>query len=155
MKDGVSLLLPRTGTLKKADDPSTAYGRFFPPSPRDGNAKRYRKLFRMTDGVSLLLPRTGTLKMADDTRMIYTLSELGPSDSFAVARIDTGSFSEKDIIAKVTFDDRPSTVNSQKRQFNERVQRFVKIVRPATNTDITGGLLQAIEYLDEKATAHT
>jgi len=105
-------------------------------------------------GAYLLLDTSGTYSEELDKAanvITYTLSELGPSDSFAVARIDTGSFSERDIIAKVTFDDRPSTVNSQKRQFNERVQRFVEIVRPATNTDITGGLLQAIEYLDEKA----
>ncbi len=105
-------------------------------------------------GAYLLLDTSGTYSEELDKAanvITYTLSELGPSDSFAVARIDTGSFSEKDIIAKVTFDDRPSTVNSQKRQFNERVQRFVKIVRPAANTDITGGLLQAIEFLDEKA----
>ncbi len=105
-------------------------------------------------GAYLLLDTSGTYSEQLDKAanvITYTLSELGPSDSFAVARIDTGSFSEKDIIAKVTFDDRPSTVNSQKRQFNERVQRYVKVVRPAANTDITGGLLQAIEYLDEKA----
>jgi len=105
-------------------------------------------------GAYLLLDTSGTYSEELDKAanvITYTLSELGPADSFAVARIDTGSFSEKDIIAKVTFDDRPSTVNSQKRQFNERVQRFVKIVRPAANTDITGGLLQAIEFLDEKA----
>jgi len=67
-----------------------------------------------------------------------------------VARIDTGSFSEKDIVAKVTFDDRPSTANGQKRAFQERTGQFVKTVRPASNTDITGGLLQAIEFLNEK-----
>jgi hypothetical protein len=105
-------------------------------------------------GAYLLLDTSGTYRQELDKAahiITYTLSELGPSDSFAVARIDTGSFSEKDIVAKVTFDDRPSTVNSQKRQFNERVQQFVANVNPASNTDITGGLLQAIEYLDEKA----
>jgi len=29
----------------------------------------------------------------------------------AMGRIDTGSFSEKDIVAKVTFDGRPSVAN--------------------------------------------
>jgi hypothetical protein len=78
------------------------------------------------------------------------LVKLEPSDSFAVGRIDTGSFSEKDIVAKVTFDDRPSQANQQKRLFRETVEEFVKNVRSSPYTDITGGVLQAIEYLNEK-----
>jgi threonyl-tRNA synthetase len=79
-----------------------------------------------------------------------TLTKLYPGDSFAVARIDTGSFSEKDIVAKVTFDDRPSIANHQKRVFKEEIDKFVKTVKPASYTDITGGILQAVEYLNEK-----
>jgi hypothetical protein len=82
----------------------------------------------------------------------YTLSKLDASDSFAVARIDTGSFSEKDIIAKTSFDDRPSAINRQKRLFAQQVSDFVDSVRPAPYTDITGGLLQAVEFLNEKDT---
>ena len=78
------------------------------------------------------------------------LSRLNPGDTFAVARIDTASFSERDIIAKVTFDERPSIANQQKRQFQTTIKRFVKNVRPAAYTDITGGLLQAAEFLNEK-----
>ncbi len=80
------------------------------------------------------------------------LVRLEPGDSFAVGRIDTGSFSEKDIVAKVTFDDRPSQANQQKRRFREDVDRFVKKVKSSQYTDITGGVLQAIEYLNEKGT---
>ncbi len=82
----------------------------------------------------------------------YTLSRLDAKDSFAVARIDTGSFSEKDIVAKTTFDDRPSTVNRQKRLFAEEIGVFVDEVRSSPYTDITGGLLQAVEFLNEKNT---
>jgi hypothetical protein len=67
----------------------------------------------------------------------------------AVGRIDTGSFSEKDIVAKVTFDVRPSVANQQKRLFQNRVNTFVRGVRQSSYTDISGGLLQAIEYLNE------
>jgi len=84
----------------------------------------------------------------------YTLSRLDPLDSFAIARIDTGSFSEKDIIASVTLDDRPSTANRQKRQFSETVEQFLDGAQSATHTDITGGLLQALEYLNEKSPGH-
>ncbi len=104
-------------------------------------------------GVYLLLDTSGTyseeLKKAQSI-ILYTLSRLQPTDSFAVARIDTGSFSEKDIIAKATFDDRPSTANGQKRAFADAIKAFVDSSESATNTDITGGVLQAIEFLNEK-----
>lgn len=104
-------------------------------------------------GVYLLLDTSGTyreeLKKAQSI-ILYTLSRLQPTDSFAVARIDTGSFSEKDIIAKATFDDRPSTANTQKRAFADAIKTFVDRSEAATHTDITGGVLQAIEFLNEK-----
>jgi hypothetical protein len=104
-------------------------------------------------GVYMLLDTSGTyhaeLEKAEQI-IYYTLSRLGPADSFAVARIDTGSFSEKDIIVKATFEDRPSAANGQKRQFAERIANFSKTAKSAPYTDITGGLLQAIEFLNEK-----
>ena len=106
-------------------------------------------------GVYLLLDTSGTyraeLRKAEDV-ILYTLSRLEPADSFAVARIDTGSFSEKDIIAKTTFDERPSKANAQKRAFAQRVHEFIARENAAQYTDITGGLLQAVEFLNEKQT---
>jgi hypothetical protein len=106
-------------------------------------------------GAYMLLDTSGTYQtelVKAEHIITYTLSQLEPADTFAVARIDTASFSEKDIVAKVTFNDRPSTANSQKRQFSERIGKFVDGVGPAPHTDITGGLLQAIEFLNEKHT---
>ena len=106
-------------------------------------------------GVYLLLDTSGTyrgeLRKAEDV-ILYTLSRLEPADSFAVARIDTGSFSEKDIIAKTTFDERPSMANAQKRAFALKVKDFIARENAAQYTDITGGLLQAVEFLNEKGT---
>jgi hypothetical protein len=106
-------------------------------------------------GVYMLIDTSGTyrgeMRKAEDV-ILYTLSHLEPADSFAVARIDTGSFSEKDIIAKTTFDDRPSTTNAQKRAFAQKVQNFVARANASEYTDITGGLLQAVEFLNEKGT---
>ncbi len=105
-------------------------------------------------GVYLLLDTSGTYtEQLDKAEQIinYTLTRLNGLDSFAVARIDTGSFSERDIIAKVTLDDRPSAANSQKRAFSETIHEFLSNVAPASHTDITGGLLQAVEFLTEKA----
>jgi hypothetical protein len=107
-------------------------------------------------GVYLLVDTSGSynrqVKKAEQITL-YTLSRLQSADSIAVARIDTGSFTEKDIIAKATLDDRPSTANKQKRAFASRVEKFIDQSSPAPYTDITGGLLQAIEFLNEKHTA--
>jgi hypothetical protein len=107
-------------------------------------------------GVYMLVDTSGTyrdeLKKAEQI-IRYSLSRLDATDSFAVARIDTGSFSEKDIIAKITFDDRPSTINGQKRAFAEQISAFVRDAQSSPYTDITGGLLQAVEFLNEKGPA--
>ena len=106
-------------------------------------------------GVYMLLDTSGTYaeELIKAEQIIrFTLSRLDASDSFAVARIDTGSFSERDIIAKASFDDRPSAINRQKRLFAQQVSEFVENAKPAPYTDITGGLLQAVEFLNEKGT---
>ena len=106
-------------------------------------------------GVYMLLDTSGTYRSelikAQDV-ILYTLTRLQPADSFAVARIDTGSFSEKDIIAKATFDERPSAANAQKRVFASKVKDFVSRSNSSKYTDISGGLLQAVEFLNEKGT---
>jgi hypothetical protein len=107
-------------------------------------------------GVYMLVDTSGTYReeiQKAEQIIRYSLSRLDATDSFAVARIDTGSFSEKDIIAKMTFDDRPSTINRQKRIFVERIEAFVNSANSSPYTDITGGLLQAVEYLNEKQPA--
>ena len=104
-------------------------------------------------GVYLLIDTSGTYtgELAKAEAIISaTLARLEPGDSFAVARVDTGSFTEKNIVARVTFDERPSIANQQKRKFRESIDAFVKGVKPAAFTDITGGVLQAVEYLNEK-----
>lgn len=105
-----------------------------------------------TQGVYMLVDTSGTYTHQLDhaQRIInYTLAKLNPGDSFAVADINTASFSQNNIIDKVTFDDRPSVSNEQKRQFRDTIDKFVKHVRPSGYTDITGGVLQAIEWLNE------
>jgi hypothetical protein len=104
-------------------------------------------------GVYLLVDTSGSYNRQvgkAEQIALYTLTRLQSADTIAVARIDTASFTEKDIIAKATFDDRPSTANAQKRAFASRLEKFVDQSSPASYTDITGGLLQAIEFLNEK-----
>ena len=104
-------------------------------------------------GVYMLIDTSGTYReeiQKAEQIIRYTLSRLDATDSFAVARIDTGSFSEKDIVAKITFDDRPSAMNQQKRLFAEKIRTFVDDSSSSPYTDISGGLLQAVEFLNEK-----
>lgn len=105
-----------------------------------------------THGVYMLLDTSGTYtgELDKASKVInYLLSELNAGDSLAVARIDSGSFSEKDIMARVTFDNRPTTANEQKRGFMRQMDVFAKQVSPARHTDITGALIQAVDWLRE------
>ncbi len=102
--------------------------------------------------VFLLLDTSGTYKAEiDKARAIinYLLGTFEPGDSMAVARIDSGSFSEKDIVAKVTFDRRPSVATEQKRLFKAQIDRFIAQSGSSAHTDITGGVVQAVQYLNE------
>lgn len=103
-------------------------------------------------GVYMLLDTSGTyaVELQKAQKILnYLLGVLAPGDTLAVARIDTGSFSEKDIVSKVTFDERPSVSNNQKRAFMQQIDTFVNSVKSSPYTDISGGILQAIEYLNE------
>jgi hypothetical protein len=103
-------------------------------------------------GVYMLLDTSGTYKKElkrAEAIINYLLGTLQPGDSMAVARIDSGSFSEKDIVAKMTFDKRPSVANQQKRLFKQKIDDFVKMAKGSAYTDITGGVLQSVEFLNE------
>ena len=79
----------------------------------------------------------------------FLLGTLQPGDSLAVARVESRSFSEKDIVAKATFDSRPSQANAQKRAFRDKTDQFIGSVKGSRYTDITGGLLQGAMFLNE------
>ena len=102
--------------------------------------------------VYMLVDTSGTYaRQADKAQRVinYLLGTLNPGDSLAVARVVSRSFSEKDIVAKATFDTRPSEANAQKRAFRAKIEAFLKGVQPTSHTDITGGLIQGAEFLNE------
>ncbi len=110
-----------------------------------GGAKR-------ATGVYMLFDTSGTYTQElDKAQSIinYLLGTLNPGDSLAVARIDSASFSEKDIVSKVTFDSRPSVSNKQKLRFRDSINEFVGKVKGSAYTDVSGGILQGIEFLNE------
>ncbi len=107
---------------------------------------------RSKRAVYVLVDTSGTYSQQFDKVqgvMRYMLGTLLPGESLALARIDSGSFSEQDIVARMTFDLRPSMANAQKRAFLESIDSFGSSITPSKYTDITGGILQAIEYLNE------
>ena len=102
--------------------------------------------------VYMLVDNSGTYaREAGKAELVvnYLLGTLRPGDSFAVARVENRSFSEKDIIAKAMFDTRPSQANAQKRAFRAKTDEFLKTVQGTSHTDITGGLIQGAEFLNE------
>ena len=105
-----------------------------------------------SQAVYMLVDTSGTYALeADKAQAIvnFLLGTLNPGDSLAVARVQSRSFSEKDIVAKATFDTRPSQANAQKRAFRDKTDGYFKGLKGSAFTDITGGLLQGAEYLNE------
>jgi len=105
-----------------------------------------------SQAVYMLVDTSGTYtkQIGKATKIIsYLLATLNPGDSLAVAKVETRSFTDKDIVARVTFDSRPSQATQQKRAFKSKVEEFSKGVHGSAYTDITGGLIQGAEYLNE------
>ena len=105
-----------------------------------------------TQAVYLLVDTSGTYaKELDRAQHVinYLLGTLNPGDSFAIARVKSRSFSEKEILVKATFVKDPLQVNQQKRAFKEQAARLSEKAKGSAYTDITGGVLQASEFLHE------
>lgn len=105
-----------------------------------------------TQAVYLLVDTSGTYSAELDRAqhvINYLLGTLNPGDSFAVARVKSRSFSEKEILVKATFVKDPLQANQQKRAFKEQAARLSEKSKGSAYTDITGGMLQAAEFLHE------
>jgi hypothetical protein len=103
--------------------------------------------------VYVLVDTSGTYaKELDKAHQVvnYLLGTLNPGDTLAVARVKSRSFSEKDIVAKATFSTDPLQANAQKRAFKDQMAKLTEVAkRGSAYTDITGGVLQAAEFLHE------
>src|SRR5689334_10386405 len=77
--------------------------------------------------VYVLVDTSGTYaKELDKAQQVinYLLGTLNPGESLAVGRVKSRSFSEKDILAKITFDKDPMQANAQKRAFKEKMLKL-------------------------------
>jgi len=105
--------------------------------------------------VYMLIDTSGTYaKETGKAQLVvnYLLGSLNPGDALAVGRVKSRSFSEKDIVAKVSLGKDPLAANAQKRAFSEQISDFTKTTKDAKGsryTDITGGIMQAAEFLNE------
>jgi hypothetical protein len=107
-----------------------------------------------SQAVYVLIDTSGTYaKEVGKAQLVinYLLGSLNPGDSLAVGRVKSRSFTEKDIVAKVSLNKDPLQANAQKRTFSEQVAAFTKTAKSAGSkyTDITGGVMQAAEFLQE------
>lgn len=101
--------------------------------------------------VYLLVDISGTYltEIHEAERVVRALlADLKPGDSFTLAQIDSDSFSEKKVIVNITFNRSSSTANQEKLVVARKVSEFVKKAKSSRYSDITGGILQGVEYLN-------
>lgn len=82
----------------------------------------------------------------------WLLLDANPGDTLALAKITSRSYSEKNIVAKITLDSVPSRANDQKDGFASKIDSFVrKTLRGGGSayTDISGAIILATEFLQE------
>lgn len=112
----------------------------------NGSDKHSRAAFVLVDISS---DYANEMKKAN-TLSRYLLANLDSGDSLAIAFIDNSSFTERNIIARATFDHRPSVAVGQKRALQKQLDAFIEGFEvPSHHSDITGGILLARDYLRE------
>lgn len=105
--------------------------------------------------IYMVVDTSGTYaRQSDRARDVlkYLLIIANPGDTLALARIDSRSYTQKDIVAKVTLDRVSSKANEQKKEFAKKADRFVNKIRKTRGsayTDISGALILATEFLRE------
>lgn len=105
--------------------------------------------------IYMMVDVSGTYaRQSDKARDVlkYLLITANPGDTMALARIDSRSYSEKNIIAKVKLERVPSKANAQKKDFAAKADRFVKKIRRSRGsayTDISGAIILGTEFLRE------
>jgi len=70
-----------------------------------------------------------------------------PGDSLFFVKIDSNSYSEENLITKLTLDYRPTRANSQKLAVARRLDDFGKGKARSNLTDISGALMLCSDYL--------
>ncbi len=108
---------------------------------------------RYDQAVGILIDVSGTYadRKAETVDLIKreVLPDLVPGDTVFVIRIDGESYDEKDLVALMTLDRRPSQSNAQKLALAQKLDEFAQGRESASHTDIPGAIMLASEYLRE------
>ncbi|HEX5057258.1 MAG TPA: VWA domain-containing protein [Gammaproteobacteria bacterium] len=75
------------------------------------------------------------------------LPELEPGDSLFLITIDSNSYNEEDLRAKLTLDYIPSKANEQTLAFAKTLDAFAKNDMHSSHTDISGAMMLCSDYL--------
>jgi hypothetical protein len=75
------------------------------------------------------------------------LPELEPGDSLFLITIDSNSYNEEDLRAKLTLDYIPSKANEQTLAFAKTLDEFAKTDMRSSHTDISGAMMLCSDYL--------
>lgn len=75
------------------------------------------------------------------------LPGLEPGDSLFFITIDSNSYNEEDLMAKVTLDYIPSKANEQTLVFAKTLDEFAKSDLRSSHTDISGAMMLCSDYL--------
>ena len=108
---------------------------------------------RYDQAVAILIDVSGTYadRKGDTVDLIkrQVLPDMVPGDTVFVIRIDSESYDEKNLVALMTLDRRPSQANAQKLSLAQTLDAFAERRDHANHTDISGAIMLASEYLRE------
>lgn len=80
------------------------------------------------------------------------IPKMAPGDSMFLIAIDSNSYTEDNLISKMTLDYRPTKVQKQKMAFSQKLDSFAKSKMKSRHTDISGAMMLCADYLkDSKA----
>ncbi|HKJ52781.1 MAG TPA: hypothetical protein VKB27_14840 [Gammaproteobacteria bacterium] len=75
-----------------------------------------------------------------------------PGDNLFFVKIDSNSYSEDNLVTKMTLDYRPTTANNQKLAVAQKLDEFGKGKARSNLTDISGALMLCSDYLKATGT---
>ena len=75
-----------------------------------------------------------------------------PGDNLFFVKIDSNSYSEENLVTKLTLDYRPTTANSQKLAVAKKLDEFGRGKARSSLTDISGALMLCSDYLKATGT---
>ncbi|MDH5325624.1 MAG: hypothetical protein OEZ68_04985 [Gammaproteobacteria bacterium] len=77
------------------------------------------------------------------------LPKMVPGDGIFLVAIDSNSYTQKNLVTKMTLDYRPTEVQKQKLAFSEKLEKFAKDTMRSKHTDISGAMMLCSDYLKD------